>query len=225
MILIKKILTKILESISNIINRMGGNYLPSGTNIDNLTKEHSGWWVYARSDISGTFPISDTYGTIGHIQGTSDNVAMQFIRSNYQSSTSAILYVRYKMGGTWGTWQSFVSATTSNLTITRTNNSYCNTTDIGYLEAYKKAGYLSLRGNLHISTSMPTNTENVQIATISNWRGVSGLLCVPAQTGSSTVLVSISASGVITVSNYSGVATGANWFRFAFTTPCEDGYE
>ena len=42
----------------------GGNYLPFGTDIDNLTKKHSGWWVYNRSDVSGTFPISDTYGRL-----------------------------------------------------------------------------------------------------------------------------------------------------------------
>lgn len=225
MILIKKILTKILESISNIINRMGGNYLPSGTNIDNLTKEHSGWWVYSRSDTLGTFPITDTYGIIGHIQGTSDNVAMQFLRSNSQGTTNPILYTRYKMGGTWGAWQRYVNTITTNLTITRTDNSYCNVTDINYLQARKKGGYLSLRGNLHLTTSMPTGTENIQIATISNWQGVSGFLCVPAQTGNSTLLVSISSSGVVTISNYSGVATNANWFRFTFTTPCEDGYE
>ena len=203
----------------------GGNYLPSNTNIDDLTKKHSGWWAYSRSDTLGTFPITDTYGIIGHIQGTSDNVAMQFLRSNSQGTTNPILYTRYKMGGTWGAWQRYVNTITTNLTITRTDNSYCNVTDINYLQARKKGGYLSLRGNLHLTTSMPTGTENIQIATISNWQGVSGFLCVPAQTGNSTLLVSISSSGVVTISNYSGVATNANWFRFTFTTPCEDGYE
>lgn len=215
-----------LEVAGRLMNdRLGGNYLPFGTNIDNLSKYDTGWWVYARSDVSGTFPISDTYGTIGHIQGTSDNIAMQFLRSNSQAATSPVLYIRYKMGGTWGAWQSYVSATKTYLVITRTNNSYCNATDIGYLEAYKKGGYLSLRGNLHLSTSMPTGTENIQIATIANWKGTSGFLCVPAQTGNSTLVVSISESGTIIISNYSGVATSANWFRFSFTTPCNNGYE
>lgn len=203
----------------------GGNYLPSGRNINNLSKYDTGWWAYARSDVDGTFPVSDTYGIIGHIQGTSEGVAMQIIRSNSQVATSPIMYMRYKMSGTWGAWQRYVSATTSNLTITRTNNSYCNATDIGYLQARRKNGYLSLRGNLHLTTSLPNNTADVQIATISNWNGVSGILCVPAQTGNSTILVTITATGVIAIANYSGTATGANWFRFVFTTPCNDGYE
>ena len=205
----------------------GGNYLPSGTNINYLTKKHSGWWAYNRSNVSGTFPISDTYGTIGHIQGTSDNVGMQFLRSNYQASTNNTLYARFKLGGTWGSWQKFVSATTTSLTITRVANDYFNATDATYPSAYKKGGFLTFRGNFHLSASMPNNTADVKVATISGWNAAtSAIMCVPAQNGNATLLINISSSGDLTISNYSGVATNSQaWFRFMVTVPCADGYE
>ena len=205
----------------------GGNYLPFGTDIDNLTKKHSGWWVYNRSDVSGTFPISDTYGTIGHIQGTSDNVGMQFLRSNNQASTNNTLYARFKLGGTWASWQKFVSTTRTSLSITRVANDYFNATDATYPSAYKKGGFLTFRGNFHLSASMPNNTADVKVATISGWNAATSvIMCVPAQNGNATLLINISSSGDLTISNYSGVATNSQaWFRFMVTVPCADGYE
>lgn len=203
----------------------GGNYLPSGRNINNLSKYDTGWWAYARSDVDGTFPVSDTYGTIGHIQGTSENVAMQFLRSNNQGATSPVLFARYKMGSTWGAWQRYVSATTTNLTITRVNNSYMDATSVGYLQARKKGGYLSLRGNFSLSASVPTNTAETVVAQISGWNGVSGYLTVAPQNSTyGNLLVCVAADGRFTIANYSG-KTCAGWYRFVLTTPCNDGYE
>ena len=205
----------------------GGNYLPSNTNIDNLTKKHSGWWIYSRSDTSGTFPITDTYGTIGHIQGTSDNVAMQFLRSNTQGATNPILYTRYKIGGTWGAWQRYVSATTTNLTITRIDNKYCTAQDISYLLAYKKGGFLSLLGNLHVSNASTSNVSETNIASISGWNGIPATMTLPGQwspSGSRPLFVSVRENGLISIGAYSGLLA-ADWYRFFLTVPCFDGYE
>lgn len=212
---------------NSILKPLGGNYLSTRTNINNLGKEDTGWWVYNRNNVSGTFPISDTYGTIGHIQGTSDNVGMQFLRSNSQASSNNTLYARFKLGGTWGSWQKFVSATTTSLTITRVANDYFNATDATYPSAYKKGGFLTFRGNFHLSASVPNNTADVKVATISGWNAAtSAIMCVPAQNGNATLLVNISSSGDLTISNYSGVATNSQaWFRFMVTVPCADGYE
>lgn len=208
----------------------GGTYLPAGTNINNLTKKDSGWWAYARIDVSGTFPLSDTYGTIGHIQGTSDNFATQILRSNSQINSSTIMYVRYKANGVWGEWQRYVSSSNKTLSIERVGNSYCNAADISYLSAGVKNGFLYLRGNLHLSVSLPSESENVTIARINDWHGAySAIICAPAQSVFVSLIVQVSDTGVIKISNYSTPPepawSFAGWYRFNLIVPVADGYE
>lgn len=225
--ILSSMLNFLLNRVLGVENRMGGTYLPSGTNINNLTKNHSGWWAYNRSDVSGTFPVTDTYGVIGHIQGTSDNVGMQFLRSNNQGNTNNILYARFKLGGTWGAWQRYVSAARANLTVNWVQNSYLSEEDSALIYAYKKGGYLVLKGNMHFSASIPTGTADVKVASISGWSAIpTSIMCVPAQSGNATLTVTVSTGGDIVISNYSGVNTNGNaWFRFMLTVPCTDGSE
>lgn len=202
----------------------GGTKLPSGTNIDNLAKVDSGWWVYTRSEVSGTFPLSDTNGTIGHIQGSDNNSAMQFLRSGGQSYASSVLWARFKSGGTWSQWLRYISPVTVNLTISRISNSYCSTNDLNELAASKKNGWLHLRGNLRISSTIPNGTMNVHIATISGWSSPrSEYLNVPSRYGEETIRVTVSSDGKIYISNYSASTYGE--FFFSLTVPTSDGYE
>lgn len=81
------------------------SYLPANTDIDNWFS--TGFWVYQREapySHTGTYPISDQYGTLICVRGTSDNFAMQMIRSNSTSRTEGTLYIRYRSAGTWGSW-------------------------------------------------------------------------------------------------------------------------
>lgn len=210
--------------MDSYIQRTGGNWLPDDINIDNLSKKHSGWWVYDRSVNGGTFPVTDSYGTIGHIQGTSDSVAMQFLRSNNQSRVSSILWIRYKMGGAWGVWLRYIAVGTVNLTIARVNNSYCTANDLSELAASKKNGWMHLRGNLRISSTIPNGTMNVHIATISGWSSPrSEYLNVPSRYGEETIRVTVSSDGKIYISNYSASTYGE--FFFSLTVPTTDGNE
>jgi|GEM_PF-6441409 len=86
-----------------------GGYLPANTNIDNWNA--TGFWVYDRTTYghTGTFPISDSYGTLICVRGTSDNFAMQMIRSNSTSRTDGTLYIRNRTAGTWGSWMKIVA--------------------------------------------------------------------------------------------------------------------
>lgn len=212
-------------------NRFGGTYLPSGTNINDLTIKDSGWWAYSRADMSGTFPLTDTYGIIGHIQGTSNGFATQIIRSNSQAGNSHIMYVRHKVSGSWGAWQRYASENRTVYEIERIDNRYCTTTDIGYLSAGLKGGYLYLRGNLHLSANIPIGTAGVGIARINGWNAFDGcFINVPSQNGFGTLVVQVSASGVVTISNYSveppqSTWTFAGWYRFNLIVPVADGYE
>lgn len=215
------------RAADSYFERMGGNHLPNGTNIDNLTKDHSGWWVYKRANVSGTFPISDTYGTIGHIQGTSNNFAMQFIRSNSQDAVNRVLYVRYKMGGTWSAWQRFVTLGTTQLTITRTSNSYVSATGLESCYAYKKGGFLFFRGIIQLSTAIPAG-RRAQIATIGGWTApVSVFENIPCTTYRNEFLsVNISYDGKLTITNNtSSDLTNQGEYVFTIVSPCTDGTE
>lgn len=215
------------RAANSYFERMGGNYLPDGTNIDNLTKEHSGWWLYERANASGTFPTSDTYGTIGHIHGTSNNIAMQFIRSNSQAAVNRVLYVRYKMGGTWGAWQRFVTLGTTQLTINRTTNSYVNAAGMSNCYAYKKGGFLFFRGFITLSAALPAATS-AQIATISNWTAPVSIFESVASTsyGREVASVSLSYDGKLSIRNNCSfeLSNGAS-FQFTAMMLCTDGAE
>lgn len=213
-------------------NNSGGTYLPAGTNIDTIGREYSGWWAYDRSNVSGTFPAVDNYGTFGHIQGPADNIAMQFIRSNSQGNNDHILYVRYKMNGAWGNsgWQRMVSANPTTLTISRVDNAYCTKTDIAPLSAVKKSGFLWIRGDLHITYDVPNNGVSYRIATIAGWNALNTVdFTVTNMSHKATILVVISSTGDISIANTSpqiqpgGSFTGA--YPFIISVPCRDGQE
>lgn len=213
--------------VTDLMNRMGGSYLPNGANIDNLAKEHSGMWMYSRAETDGTFPLEDSDGTIVHMQGTSSDFATQILRSNYQSNSDSVMYMRYKTNGVWGAWQRYVSANTTYLTITRIDNSYCTAQDISFLLAYKKGGFLSLLGNLHVSNGTTSNVSETNIASISGWNGIPATMTLPGQwspSGSRPLFVSVRANGLISIGAYSGLLA-ADWYRFFLTVPCFDGYE
>ena len=210
----------------------GGTYLPAGTNIDAIGREYSGWWAYDRSNVSGTFPVADNYGTFGHIQGPSDGIAMQFIRSNSQNNNDRILYVRYKMNGAWGNggWQRMVSANPATLTISRVDNGYCTASDIAALSAVKKSGFLWIRGDLHITDDVPNNGVNYRIATIAGWNALNTVdFTVTNMSHKATILVVISSTGDISIANTSpqiqpgGSFIGA--YPFIISVPCRDGQE
>lgn len=213
--------------VTDLMNRMGGSYLPNGANIDNLAKEHSGMWVYSRAETDGTFPLEDSDGTIVHMQGTSSDFATQILRSNYQSNSDSAMYMRHKTNGVWGAWQRYVSAKTTRLTITRIDNSYCTAQDISYLVAYKKGGFLSLQGHIHVTNATTANVSETSIATISGWNGMVAALIVPGQwspKGSRPIYVAVNANGRISIGAYSGLLA-SDWYRFCLTVPCTDGYE
>lgn len=111
-------MTSANASISTL-NSKFTSYLPTDTNIDNWNT--TGFWLYERGNASshtGTFPISDTYGTLICVRGTSNNFAIQMIRSNSTSRTEGTLYIRYRTAGTWGSWLTYEDNSISSGTIT-----------------------------------------------------------------------------------------------------------
>ena len=210
------------NSLSSIENRMGGNYLPAGTNIDNLTKEYSGWWVYSRPDVTGTFILNDSYGILGHVQGTSNNVAMQFLRSNSQAASNRTFFVRYKLAGTWGDWQNITNSTLTPMTINLTQNNYCNYNDVTSMYAYRKGGWLWLRGNLHVTYNVPVGTT-AQIGTVTGWVApVSVFQNVIERTNKAVLLVTVSYDGKLSITNNS-VAASAGYYNFNLIAASSDG--
>lgn len=219
------------KKININFNNSGGTYLPAGTNIDTIGMEYSGWWGYDMSNVSGTFPVTDNYGTFGHIHGPGGgNSAMQIIRSASQANTSSLIFMRFRTDNGWGAWQRFISANTVTLTVRRVDNGYCSASDIAGLGAVKKSGFLWFIGSLHITNDIPSNGTNYRIATIDGWNALINItLTVTNITHKATILVTISSTGAISVSNSnpqtqpSGYSNGT--YRFVACVPCEDGQE
>lgn len=208
-------------------NNSGGSYLPAGTNINNLTKIHSGCWVYARSEVSGTFPISDNYGTICHIQGTSDSVGTQIIRSNSQSTTDRVIYVRYKMGGTWGAWQRYVSMSLVQMPVAWSWNRLVNDVGIEGCYAYKKGGTLFFKGLVTLGDEI-VEGESAQFITISGWRApVSVVQSVPCrQYLREKATFTMTYDGKLSLRNDTSLSlTAGGSYAFSISVPCVDGQE
>lgn len=207
-------------------NRFGGNKLPAGTNIDNLTAEFAGWWTYNRPDVSGTFILTDTTGLICHAQGADSNTAMQILRSGAQGTTNRTFFVRYKLNGVWGTWQHITNSTVTPMTINLTQNNYCNYSDVTSMYAYRKGGWMWLRGNLHVTYKVPQGSS-AQIGTITGWVApVSTFISAPERSGKSTLTITVSHDGKITIANYSpdqDISGSAGNYNFVAMAPSNDG--
>lgn len=209
------------------IQRAGGTYLPSGTNINNLSKDMSGWWVYSRSTNAGTFPVSDSYGTIGHVQGTSDSVALQIIRSNSQPNTDRVLYARYKMGATWGAWQRYVSMSLVAIPVAWSWNRLVSHVGIEGCYAYKKGGMLFFKGLVTLDDEI-VEAESAQILTISGWHApVSIMQSVSCrQYGRETATFTMTYDGKLSIRNDTSFSlTLGGSYAFTMSIPCTDGQE
>lgn len=206
--------------------RMGGNYLPAGSNIDTLTKDFSGWWTYKRADVSGTFIVNDTAGMIGHAQGADSNTAMQILRSGGQSAANRTFFVRYKVNGVWGAWQNITNSTLTPMTINLTQNNYCTYTDVTTMHAYRKGGWLWLKGNLHVTHPVPQGTT-AQIGTITGWIApVSSFVNVPERSGKSVLTITLSYDGKLSITNnspYQEPSGSSGYYNFLIMAPSNDG--
>lgn len=108
----------------------------------------------------------------------------------------------------------FVDDTVTALTLTRVNNNYVNATNFARLAAHKWGRFGQLALNLAMSTSMPNSTALTQIGTLTGATlAEEVLVTVPCQSNNSTILVQITTAGAINVGNFSGTATGTNFFR------------
>lgn len=104
--------------------------------------------------------------------------------------------------------------TWNTLTLTRATNNYVNATNFGRLAArkYGKLGLLFL--NLQLSTTMPNSTALTKIGSISGATiALEADVTVPCQSNNATILVQITTGGDINIGNFSGTATGTNFFR------------
>lgn len=105
------------------------------------------------------------------------------------------------------------SLATTNLTFTRINNNYVNATDFGRINGKRIGNIGIINFNFGLSASMPNGSSadfgKIDNVSLPNQYTVN----IPCQGNGTRILVSISASGTMTVHNVCGAATGANWFR------------
>lgn len=206
--------------------RMGGHSLPAGSNIDTLTADYAGWWTYNRPGVTGTFILNDTTGLICHAQGADSNTAMQILRSGAQGAANRTFFVRHKLNGVWGSWQHITSSTPTPMTINLTQNNYCTYNDVTSMHAYRKGGWLWLKGNLHVTYPVPQGTT-AQIGTITGWVApVSVPVNVPERTDKGVLTITVSYDGKLSITNnapYKEPSGNFGYYNFLIVAPSNDG--
>lgn len=122
----------------------------------------------------------------------------------------------------WGKIKDYVDAhggggtspSLETITLTRVTQNYVNDTNFNRLVARKYGRIGILYCNLALNQSMANNTALTQIGTMSGYTPLFDVLqTIPCQSNNSTLLFQINTSGVISIGNYSGTATGTNFFR------------
>lgn len=104
--------------------------------------------------------------------------------------------------------------TVTALTLTRVENTYVNATSFARLSASKWGKYGQLVLNLQITSTMASGTALTRIGTLSGATLAREVdFTVPSQGNNATILVQVTTAGAINVGNYSGTATGTNFFR------------
>ena len=103
--------------------------------------------------------------------------------------------------------------TSSQLTLTRTENSYINATNFASLNARKYGNIVVFHANIQFSTNLPSNSSYVDIGKINGITLPYGLsTIIPGQTSAARILVSLTEQGNIRVYNGSGTAA-SGFFR------------
>lgn len=215
--------TNVKNAIERVTSNTGGTYLPSGTNIDNLTKEDGGWWAYERANVSGTFPMPDTYGTIGHIQGTSANMATQIIRSNTQPRADGSMQMRFKVDGVWSDWKRYINVESKNVAVSRLSNAYTTFDGI----AFRKCGFLWLRGIVRLTAAIPAN-GGADIAAMAEWTAPNTVYVTVANPNHNgeALYVTVSYNGVVRIDNFTSTPiTLGSLFVFTVMAPITNGSE
>lgn len=157
---------------------------------------------YHYATIYGGNPSSTT--TIGIYDVAHNHSAMYYLGGTGElgimNTTDAINRGDVKILGT--SMKTFLNWT--QLTLTRTDNSYVDATSFGRLSAYKRSGFLWCNLNLSVS-SVPVLGSMVEIGRISGWSAVGDIyITMAAQSGSGVLLLGVSSSGVISIGNGSG---------------------
>lgn len=214
-----------LESLDIYMNKVGimgiKAILTNAEDLNDITEQGIYYQPYsANATTAHHYPI----GYAGYLEvitavglyGSSAEIIQRY--TAYRRSTSTSLpevFVRSYSGYGWGAWTPKPEAV---LTVNYLSNSYANSTAVGRIACRRKNGVLWCRGNLNITTAMPASAT-AEIAQVDDWNSpYDVLISVTAQNGAdATLTVGMTASGKITVANYTSVTIPATWYRFNLT--------
>lgn len=105
------------------------------------------------------------------------------------------------------------------MSLTYTSNTYVSSSSFGYVSAYRRSNVYLIRGNLEVTTAIPTGTNWTQIGTIGNFSGAyTEYLSVAAQNGSGVLAVRIESNGTISIAN-TGTSAVSGLCRFSSAIP------
>ncbi|MBQ8929011.1 MAG: hypothetical protein IJ052_01295 [Oscillospiraceae bacterium] len=198
---LKAVLTS--EEDLNDITEQGIYYQPYSANA---TTAH-----HYPVPIAGYIQVINAAGLFG----SGAEVIHRYISYRHDSGSTPEIYTRSKSGANWSNWTPKPEAA---LTVNYLSNSYVTSTAVGRIACRRKNGVLWCRGNLNITTAMPASAT-AEIAQVDDWNSpYDVLISVTAQNGAdATLTVGMTASGKITVANYTSVTIPATWYRFNLT--------
>lgn len=106
------------------------------------------------------------------------------------------------------------------LTKTYTTNTYVSSSSFSYLQAYRRSNVYIVRGNIEVTTVIPTGTNWTEIGKLSPFSSLyTEYITVASQNGSGTIAVRIETDGTISIANTSGTAV-TGLCRFSCAIVC-----
>lgn len=205
---------KIDEIANNSIISIG-NEIASGTSLNNITTP--GLYYFTASSNISDAPFTNNSACNLYVLPRSGITSRVFQVIIGYLSTGCSISIRAMSGAnTWTAWRTLDDTT---LTLSRTENSYVNTTNFARLYASRINRMLVLNGNLALSSAIPSGalSDFVEIGQVSGWNApYTYYQNISGQMFGDTICVSIDNGGVIRIF---APSARTDWYRFTACMP------
>ena len=182
-----------------------------------------GFHIYGNIAFDEAAQTGERYIRFGNSSSNTNHHDVQIIGGNPNSVYGIQIYDRVNSARVLGyntatETLSFIGDAT--LSKTYTTNSYVSSTAFSYLQAYRRSNVYVVRGNLEVTTAIPTGTNWTEIGKISDFSSLYiEYLSVASQNGSGTIAVRIQTDGTISIANTNGTSV-SGLCRFSCAIVC-----
>ncbi|MBR4743539.1 MAG: hypothetical protein IK082_05025 [Oscillospiraceae bacterium] len=182
-----------------------------------------GFHIYGNIAFDEAAQTGERYIRFGNASTSTNHHDIQLVGGNPNSVYGFQFYDRVNlirvMGYNTSTqYLSFINDGT--LSKTYTTNTYVSSTAFSYLQAYRRSNVYIIRGNVEVTTAIPTGTNWTEIGKLSPFSSLyTEYITVASQNGSGTIAVRIETDGTISIANTNGTAV-SGLCRFSCAIVC-----